>query len=207
MKKNTLPIITILLLLMSAIPLMARTVPAQSGNPAGAQAKMDQQAPRTEQAPVYDEAADAKADIAAAVAWAGKENRRVLIQWEANWCGWCRLLHKLFHEDENIARKILSEYEVVRVDIGRFNKNTDLAESYDAFSNGFKKAGVPYLTVLDGAGRVVANQDTSVFEEGKGYDSNKVLDFLTKNQAPHQEAEAVLAEGLKKAGASGRRII
>ena len=207
MKKNVLPILTILLLFMSVIPLMARTVHAQSGNPAGVQAKMDQKVLQAEQAPVYDEAADAKADIAAAVARAGKEKRRVLIQWGANWCGWCRLLHKLFHEDKNIARKILYEYEVVRVDIGRFNKNTDLAESYDAFSNGFKKAGVPYLTVLDGAGRVVANQDTSVFEEGKGYDSNKVLDFLTKNQAPYPEAEAVLAEGLKKAAAPGRRVI
>jgi thiol:disulfide interchange protein len=190
MKKTALLALIPLLLLSFALTTFAQTVPASR------QAQEGQKAARTEQAPVYDESADAKAEIAAAVARAGKENRRVLVQWGANWCGWCRLLHKLF----------LYEYEYVTADIGKFNKNTDLAESYDAFTNGFKKAGVPYLTVLDGEGKVVANQDTSVFEVGKGYDSKKVLEFLTKYQAVYLKAEEVLRQGLEKAGASGRRV-
>jgi thiol-disulfide isomerase/thioredoxin len=206
MKNTALFVFIPLILLSFTLVTFAQTVPARPATPASAQAKDGQKATQAEQAPVYDESADAKADIAAAVARAGKENRRVLVQWGANWCGWCRLLHKLFHDDKNIARKILYEYEVVLVDIGKFDKNTDLAESYDAFTNGFKKAGVPYLTVLDGDSRVVANQDTSVFETGKTYDSNKVLEFLTMNQAVYLEAEAVLRKGLEKAGVSGRRV-
>jgi thiol-disulfide isomerase/thioredoxin len=206
MKKTAIFVFIPLILLSFTLVTFAQSVPARPASPAGAQAKEEQKSSQAEQAPVYDESADSKADIAAAVTRAGKENRRVLVQWGGNWCGWCRLLHKLFHEDKNIARKIFYEYEVVLVDIGKFDKNTDLAEGYDAFTNGFKKAGVPYLTVLDGNGQVVANQDTSVFEAGKAYDSNKVLEFLTKNQAVYLEADGVLRKGLEKAGASGRRV-
>ncbi len=206
MKKTAVLAFIPLFLLSLVVTTSAQTVPARPASPAAAQAKEGQKTAQAEQAPVYDESADAKADIAAAVTLAGKENRRVLVQWGANWCGWCRLLHNLFHDDKNIARKILYEYEVILVDIGKFDKNTDLAETYDAFVNGFKKAGVPFLTVLDGDGKVVANQDTSVFEAGKAYDSNKVLEFLTKNQAVYLEAEDVLRKGLEKADASGRRV-
>ena len=37
--------------------------------------------------PVYDEKADAKAQIETALSAAKRENRRVLIQWVRNWCG------------------------------------------------------------------------------------------------------------------------
>src|SRR5262245_55311848 len=68
-------------------------------------------------APVYDEKADAKADIAAALVRARRENRRVLIQWGANWCSWCKKLHALFGENADMSRKLLYEYDVVRVDV------------------------------------------------------------------------------------------
>ncbi len=206
MKKAPILLLVPLFLSSFAVTILAGSVRQNPVAPAAGQAQGAKKADPADQAPVYDESADAKADIAAAVARAHKENRRVLVQWGANWCGWCRLLHKLFHEDKNIARKILYEYDVVLVDIGKFDRNTDLAESYDAFTNGFKKGGVPYLTILGGDGKIVANQDTSVFEVGEGYDSIKVLDFLTKNQAVYLEAEAVLRNGLEQAGASGRRV-
>src|SRR5690606_9625154 len=70
--------------------------------------------------PVYDESADAEAQIAGALAKAKKENRRVLIQWGANWCGWCNQLHDHMRADPEIRRKLLYEYDLVHVDIGKF---------------------------------------------------------------------------------------
>jgi len=165
-----------------------------------------QAAPKPAEPAIYDEKADASADIAAAVARAAKENRRVLIQWGANWCGWCRQLHKLFKEDKTIARSLLYEYDVVLVDIGRFDKNLNVADRYKAFTDGFKTAGVPFLTILDGAGNVVLNQETSSLEAGQGHDPQKVLDFLNKNQAAYLQAGAILDAGLAEAEASGRRV-
>ncbi len=57
--------------------------------------------------PIYDEQADATKQIADAVAKAKKENRRVLIQWGANWCSWCRVLHNTFQTDAQVKRKLL----------------------------------------------------------------------------------------------------
>jgi hypothetical protein len=37
--------------------------------------------------PIYNEKADAKADIAAALKLANRENKRVLLKFGGNWCG------------------------------------------------------------------------------------------------------------------------
>lgn len=157
--------------------------------------------------PVYDENADGKAQIGAAVARAKKNNTRVLIQWGGNWCGWCTMLHSTFKKDKDIAHELLYEYEVVYVDTGRpEGKNMDLAKSYGA---DVKKAGFPFLTILDSGGKPLANQETSSFENkdqeaAKGHDPKMVLDFLTRYQAPHMEAQAVLDAGLAGAKKSGK---
>lgn len=152
-------------------------------------------------ADIYDVNADAKADIAKAVARAKKENKRVLLQFGGNWCGWCHKLHDVFKTDAKIARTLLYEYEVVMVDIGHSDKNQDLVTKYEAK---IKEAGVPYLTVLNGDGEVVTNQNTSDLEEGDHHDVTKVNDFLTANAATPVSAETVLAEGLAAAKASGK---
>lgn len=217
MKKSTAGLVAFAFVLTPTVFSAAApqtTIPASKiAKPGEAQAAPTPQATPTPQAApkpaepaIYNEKADAKADIAAAITRAARENRRVLIQWGANWCGWCRLLHELFKEDKAISRALLYEYDVVLVDIGKFDKNLDVADRYKAFTDGFKKAGVPYLTILDGAGNVVLNQETSSLEAGQGHDPQKVLDLLTKNQAGYLQAGAILDAGLAEARASGRRV-
>jgi len=121
--------------------------------------------------PIYDEKADAKVDIAAAVARAKKNNKRVLIMYGGNWCGWCYLLHDEFKKKE-IAKTLLYEYELVMVDIGKRDKHLDIVKAYGA-----DITGVPYLTVLDSDGKVVVNQRTGPLEEGDHHDPAKVQGF------------------------------
>ncbi len=158
-------------------------------------------------APIYDEKADAKVDIAAAVAHAKKENRRVLVQWGANWCGWWHRLHDLFRADQDLAKALLYEYDVVLVDIGKWDKNMELATSYGA---DLKQSGVPYLTLLDGDGKVLVNQDSGSFEtkdEAKpGHDPKKVLEFLKGHQAPYAKAQELFDAALARAKAEDRRV-
>ncbi len=127
--------------------------------------------------PIYDEAADAKADVAAAVAKAKKEKKRVLVTLGANWCGWCRALDRTFTKDEKVAAAIAKSYVPLKIDIGRMNKNLDLTASWGADV----KKGVPLLVVLDGTGKAVKVQDTAALEEGKGHDPVKILAFLAAN--------------------------
>ena len=155
--------------------------------------------------PVYDEKADARKDVAAAVARAQKENKRVLIQWGANWCGWCKWLSATMKKDPKLSHELLYEYEVVHVDVGRFDKHMDLAKELGA-----QWKGIPFLTVLDGSGKAIVQQNTEPFEakiDGKdGHDPAKVLEFLTAHKAPPLVAKDVLAAALATAQKEQKRV-
>ncbi len=159
-------------------------------------------------AKVYDESADATAQVTAALAAAKRDHTRVLIQWGANWCGWCTLLHGTFQKDPAIATELRNEYEVVYVDVGQFDKASDLATKYGA---SFAKDGIPYLTVLAEDGAVVASQETGSLEkaagvEPKGHDAAKLLAFLATNQVPALDASSVLSAAVAEASAAGKRV-
>ena len=43
-------------------------------------------------------------------------NKRVLLMFGGDWCGWCHKLHDLFAKDNEIRRLLSYEYELVMVD-------------------------------------------------------------------------------------------
>lgn len=119
---------------------------------------------------IYRPDADARSDIARALEKAQKENKHVLIQWGANWCGWCHLLHAFFAEDAE-ARSLLAEsYAVVLVDT---DVNKALLEEMKVAPQ-----GIPYLTVLDASGKKLVDQETGALESGSRHDPAKVNAFL-----------------------------
>lgn len=156
---------------------------------------------------IYDESADARKVINEALVKARKENRRVLIQWGANWCGWCHLLHETFEKDKDVRKKLLYEYDLVLIDVGRFDKNLDIAEEYKA---DLKGNGLPFLTILNADGQVIANQETGSLEskiEGKTeHDPISVLNFLSENQAPYLDAESLLATAINQARKQNKKV-
>jgi uncharacterized protein YyaL (SSP411 family) len=164
---------------------------------------------------VYDEKADAKQQIAAALAKAKKENRRVLIQWGGNWCSWCLLLNKSMTTDKDLKHELSYEYDVVHVDAGQpAGKNIDLAKSYGATPD---KDGFPFLTILDADGKAIANQESGSLEkkdangestlgEGMGHDVKKVLKFLKDHEATPLDAKKVVDAGIAEAKSSGKLV-
>lgn len=172
----------------------------------------DQEQTLTESKParpaIYDGEADAAAQIAAAVAKAKKENRRVLIQWGANWCGWCHLLHDCFRNEAEVRRTLQYEYDLVLVDVGHADKNLELAEKYGA---DFAGKGLPYLTILDGDGKTVVNQETESLESSEkdvqAHDPKAVAGFLVRYQAKPLVAADVYKEGLESAASSKRLVL
>lgn len=93
----------------------------------------------------YDTAADARAAVAAAKARALKGHKKLLIDMGGNWCLDCRLLAGVM--DLPAMRGFMARhYEVVAVDIGRFDKNLDIPARYGIKG---RLAGVPALLVVD----------------------------------------------------------
>ncbi|MBS0260573.1 MAG: thioredoxin family protein [Planctomycetes bacterium] len=156
--------------------------------------------PKQARQPIYNENADARADIAAAVERARGENKRVLVKFGGNWCGWCFKLHDLFHENREIASLLRNEYELVLVDV---NKNREIIEAYAPDEN----YGFPWLTVLDSQGKVLCNQETGALEIGPRHDPAKVQAFLKEWQAEPIAANQALTSGLQRAKAENKRVL
>jgi thiol:disulfide interchange protein len=124
---------------------------------------------------IYDENAVGTKQIADALVVAKKENKRVLLQFGANWCGWCHKLHKLFQGDAKISAKLKEAYVVVLVDVNK-GHNDDIVNRYGNPT----RFGLPVIVVLDADGKALVTQDTGKLEEGDHHDPQKVLAFLNE---------------------------
>jgi thioredoxin-related protein len=156
--------------------------------------------PAAKRAPIYNEKADAKADIDAALKTAKIQVKRVLMIWGGNWCGWCYKLHDVFEDDPDCAKIILDEFVVVPVDI-KTNKTL-----YDHYVKRADQGGFPFLTVLSADGKVLTNQKSDPLEAGPRHDVKKVRAFLEKWSLPTRDAEKVLADGLSQAKRESKRV-
>ncbi len=121
----------------------------------------------------YDEAADARADVKRTLAEAGKRNMPVLVIFGANWCLDCRALDKALHEGRN-AELVNREFKVVKVDVGRFDKNLDLAEAY---GNPIKK-GIPGAAVLSPQGSVLYITKLGELADARHMSETGIYDFF-----------------------------
>ena len=126
---------------------------------------------------IYDPAMDGEKQVAAALVQAKKEDKRVLIQFGANWCIWCHRLHGLFKSDEGVAAELKRDYVLILVDVDKTH-NHAMVEKYKA-----EKLGLPSLVVLDADGKHVKTQNTDALEEGDHHSPVKVMAFL-KEFAP-----------------------
>src|SRR5262245_59082180 len=68
---------------------------------------------------IYDTRADGVKQVADALATAKRVNKHVLLQFGANWCGWCHKLHKLFETDKDIAAYLGDNYVLVLMDVDK----------------------------------------------------------------------------------------
>jgi thiol:disulfide interchange protein len=127
---------------------------------------------------IYDETADGSKQIADALVVAKKDHKCVLLQFGANWCGWCHKLHALCASDKAIAAEIKAHYVVVLVDVNKdHNKDTNTK-----YGNPMQ-FGLPALVVLDADGKQLTTKDSAELEEGDHHSPGKVLAFL-KQWAP-----------------------
>ncbi len=122
---------------------------------------------------IYPDGAQAQQDIAAALARAGKEKKRVLLDFGGNWCGDCQVLEIYFHDPAN--RPLLEQnYVLVPINIGRYDENLDIAARYGVPVT----KGVPALAVLEPSGQLVYSQRNAEFEAMRKMDSASVTAFL-----------------------------
>ena len=121
----------------------------------------------------YDEAADAKADVERTLSEAKQNNMPVLVIFGANWCEDCRALDKALKTGRN-AELVNREFKVVKVDVGRFDKNLDVAEAY---GNPIKK-GIPGAVVLSPDNKVLYITKLGELADARHMSETGIYDFF-----------------------------
>jgi thioredoxin 1 len=139
----------------------------------GASAVATAQAQTKSVADIYPAPEVAQAEIKAALAKAVKQHKRVILDFGGNWCGDCRVLDKYFRQEPN-ASILKANFILVDVNIGKFDRNQDIAKQYGVPL----EKGVPGLAVLDSTGHPLYSQKNGEFESMGRMDPTSVTEFL-----------------------------
>lgn len=123
----------------------------------------------------YDEAADARAEIQSTLVAARQARLPVLVVFGANWCGDCKVLDMAFKSGA-AAPLIAQHFKVVKVDVGRFTKNTDIAEQYGVVL----KKGIPAVAVLSEQGQVLYATQAGELADARHMGDTAIYEFFAK---------------------------
>jgi thiol-disulfide isomerase/thioredoxin len=127
----------------------------------------------TDAAGPYDSTANARQSIEDALRESREDGKLVLLDFGANWCLDCLVLDRLF-QDSTVAEYLRANFRVVRVAVGRFDRNLDIAAAYgDPIAN-----GVPAAVVLSPSGEIVASTNDGSLESARKITPEQMLRFL-----------------------------
>lgn len=122
----------------------------------------------------YDEAADAPAQIRAALAEAAQTHREVLLVFGANWCGDCKVLDQALKQGPS-AELVARGFTVVKVNVGRFDRHLDLAERYGVPL----KKGIPAVAILSPDERVRYVTRAGELADARSMGERGIYEFFT----------------------------
>jgi thiol:disulfide interchange protein len=134
---------------------------------------------------IYDIHADGSADIAAALARAGSDRKRVLLVFGANWCIWCHRLHSTFETNAAVAAALEKGFVLVDVDVNTRKGEKRNAAVNERYGNPVQH-GIPVLVVLDSDGKQLTTKDSGELEDGEGHSPAKILAFLAAWAPPER---------------------
>lgn len=124
----------------------------------------------------YDEKADAEAAIRAAMSRAKAGGKLLLVDLGGNWCPDCRILAGTM-ELPQLRAFLRRHYELVMVDIGRYDRNMQIPARYGIA----KPEGVPALLVIDPKTNTLLNPGrTSALADARSMTPQALADWLAQ---------------------------
>jgi thioredoxin 1 len=98
----------------------------------------------------YNETADAKLAIEQALADAATTNTPIIIVFGANWCGDCKALDSAMKNGAS-APLLARDFKIVKVNVGRFDKNLDIIKTYGVPL----EKGIPAVAIISSKNEVL----------------------------------------------------
>ena len=128
---------------------------------------------------IYDVKADGEQQIAVAVAQAGRERKRVLLNLGANWCSDSHAMFQLFNANPEIRRVIEDHYVFEMFDVNRRGLRRRNARVVERFGDPIA-AGIPVLLILDANGVLLNNDPAERLADSAHNHPALVLAYLRK---------------------------
>lgn len=123
----------------------------------------------------YNEQADARAELNQALAQAAQHHKKVLVVYGANWCKDCLALDRGFAQGK-LAGEVSKRYVVLKVNVGRFDRNVDLAQQMGVTL----KKGIPTVAVLGADGQVQGSTLGGELADARNMGEEAVLKVLAE---------------------------
>lgn len=121
----------------------------------------------------YDRKADAHSAVEGAIAQASSDHKLVLLDFGANWCVDCIVLDTLFH-DGTVEPFLNQNFHLVRIDVGQWDHNLDIAKQYgDPIDS-----GIPAVVVLSPGGKILATTKDGALANARTSTAREILDYL-----------------------------
>lgn len=121
----------------------------------------------------YSATADARKDVQQALEQARKNHKAVLVFFGANWCEDCRSLARSLALPRN-ATQMAQDFNVVKVDVGNFDRNLDVV---DQFGSPTAK-GIPAAVLLSPDGKVRYSTKAGELSNARRMSDEGVHDFF-----------------------------
>lgn len=123
--------------------------------------------------PVYNEQADARAELNLALSQANAQRKNVLVVFGANWCKDCLALDAKLAEGR-LQSESSRRFVTLKVNVGRFDRNTDLAAQMGVPL----KKGIPAVAVLGADGQVLSATGGGELADARSMGDDAVLKVL-----------------------------
>jgi thioredoxin 1 len=122
---------------------------------------------------IYDLRANPNAAIAQALKQSKADQKRVLLDFGADWCPDCQVLAQRF-DDPTVKPFLDAHYHVVRIDVGRWDNNLDVANRY---GNPIEK-GIPAVVILDADANTITSTAGGELANARTATANDILTFI-----------------------------
>jgi thioredoxin 1 len=123
----------------------------------------------------YNETADAKLDIKQALAAAAEAKTPVIVVFGANWCGDCMALDAAMHNGAS-APLFTRDFKIVKVNVGRFDKNLDVAKSYGVPL----EKGIPAVVIISARNEVLYATKDGELANARTMGDKGIYDFFKR---------------------------
>ena len=124
----------------------------------------------------YNENEDGNAEISKLILKTQKERKNIIIQAGGNWCIWCLRFDNFVNNTPELKQIIEENFIYYHLNFSPKNKNKKAFAKYGTD----QKIGYPYFIILDQNGKKLHIQESSILEEGEGYNLKKVKAFFEK---------------------------